>query len=100
MEESRTPDFHASGERVVRCTILLSVIIEGVPEQVGSDPIGRQKPPGIFLREDKDLPAALSDALFLAHVTMQLFPGVSDRGRLEPPPLLSERVARLRRAPR
>ena len=38
VEESRTPDFHASGERVVRCTILSRVISEGVPELVGSDP--------------------------------------------------------------
>lgn len=55
---------------------------------------------GIFLREDKDLIAAPSDALKIDHVTMQLFPGVSDQGVLEPPGFLNRMVARLRRAPR
>ena len=38
--------------------------MDAVPELVGSTPIGRQKPPGIFLREDKDLIAALSMLYF------------------------------------
>ena len=55
---------------------------------------------GNFLREDKDLIAALSDALFLEHVTMQLFPDIFARGVLKRPGFHKTGVARLRRAPR
>lgn len=55
---------------------------------------------GIFLREDKDLIAAPLTILKIEHVEMQLFPGVSDQGVLEPPGFLNRMVARLRRAPR
>lgn len=51
-------------------------------------------------RGGKDLIAALSDDLKIDHVEMQLFPGVSDQGVLEPPGFLNRMVARLRRAPR
>ena len=76
------------------------MIIEGVPEQVGSDPIGRQKPPGIFLREDKDLIAAPLDDLKIDHVEMQLLPDIFARGVLKRPGFHKTGVARLRRAPR
>ena len=55
---------------------------------------------GIFLREDKDLIAAPSDALFLEHVTMQLLPDIFARGVLKRPGFHKTGVARLRRAPR